>query len=178
MAYPSAIASSFQADPPATVNEAGHRIAELTEPDRSPTAIRTFLKRCGLKRLKTGVLPAKAQPPQSRRNLKKTPGAPRLNEAKAGQRAVFFVDAACLSFMAHSSGLRGVWSASGSRRPAVGNVSTCSARSTRLPTRKAVTIVNSTCINFRSVCELLEKLAARPLGVPITRVMDNARYCR
>lgn len=62
VAHQRTIETHFRACPPATVNEARHRIAELTGLKRSPTAIRTFLKRCGLKRLKTGVLPAKAKP--------------------------------------------------------------------------------------------------------------------
>jgi transposase len=49
--------------PPATINEACVKIAELTGIRRSPTQVRRFLKEhCGVRRLKTGVLPAKADP--------------------------------------------------------------------------------------------------------------------
>jgi transposase len=49
--------------PPATINEACAKIAELTGIRRSPTQIRLFLKKqCGMRHLKTGVLPAKADP--------------------------------------------------------------------------------------------------------------------
>lgn len=64
-----------------------------------------------------------------------------------------------------------------SRRPAADSVSTYSARSMLLPPREAVTVVNSNYIHAKSICELLHKLAALPLGVPITLVLDNARYC-
>lgn len=39
-----------------------------------------------------------------------------------------------------------------------------------------VTVTNDSYINAKSVCELLLKLAALDRGVPITLVLDNARY--
>jgi transposase len=43
-------------------------------------------------------------------------------------------------------------------------------------THELVTVTNDTYINVASVCELLRRLAALELGVPITLVLDNARY--
>ena len=49
--------------PPASINEAIAAIRDLTGLTRSPTQVRLFLKeKCGMKRLKTGTLPAKADP--------------------------------------------------------------------------------------------------------------------
>ena len=47
-------------------------------------------------------------------------------------------------------------------------------------THELITVTNDTYINAQSVCELLRKMAAANLGVPITLVLDNARYqkCR
>ena len=45
-------------------------------------------------------------------------------------------------------------------------------------THGLVTEINATYINSLSVCALLRKVAARSVGVPITLVMDNARYQR
>jgi transposase len=39
-----------------------------------------------------------------------------------------------------------------------------------------VTVTNETYINAESVCQLLRKLVALGLGLPITSVLDNARY--
>lgn len=50
--------------PPATIAEAAHRIEQQTGIRRSPTQVRAFLKRMGLRRLKVGCLPAKADPAQ------------------------------------------------------------------------------------------------------------------
>lgn len=47
-------------------------------------------------------------------------------------------------------------------------------------THELVTVTNDTYINAQSVCELLHKVAALQSGVPVTLVLDNARYqkCR
>jgi len=47
-------------------------------------------------------------------------------------------------------------------------------------THELVVVTNDTYINAQSVCELLRKIAALGLGVPVTLVLDNARYqkCR
>jgi hypothetical protein len=41
-----------------------------------------------------------------------------------------------------------------------------------------ITVTNLSYINAESVCELLRLLAARQLTMPITVVLDNARYQR
>lgn len=43
-------------------------------------------------------------------------------------------------------------------------------------THELVTVTNDTYINAQSVCDLLYKLAALGLNIPITLVLDNARY--
>ena len=43
-------------------------------------------------------------------------------------------------------------------------------------TLELVTVTNDTYINAESVCELLGKIAALALEIPITLVMDNAKY--
>ena len=47
-------------------------------------------------------------------------------------------------------------------------------------TKEVVTVTNETYINAESLCEMLLKLAALGLDLPITLVLDNARYqkCR
>jgi len=43
-------------------------------------------------------------------------------------------------------------------------------------THELVTVTNDAYINAQSVCELLRKVAALGLRVPVTLVLDNARY--
>lgn len=45
-------------------------------------------------------------------------------------------------------------------------------------THEVITVTNFTYINAESVCQLLRKLGALGLQVPITLVLDNARYQR
>jgi transposase len=64
MAYVGDLEEEFLDRPPATIGEAAARIEELTGIKRSPTQVRVFLKKLGLRRLKVGCLPAKADPQQ------------------------------------------------------------------------------------------------------------------
>ncbi len=43
-------------------------------------------------------------------------------------------------------------------------------------THEIMTVTNESYINAESVCQLLDKLAALSLSIPITLVLDNARY--
>ena len=43
-------------------------------------------------------------------------------------------------------------------------------------THEVITVTNDTYINAESVCQLLHKLAALGLNIPMTLVLDNARY--
>ena len=83
----------FQKHPPASAKQAMATIETLTGVRRSPDRIRVFLKHLGMKCRKVGMIPAKADV-EVQEAFKTTPLEPRLEEAKAGQRAVFFGDAA------------------------------------------------------------------------------------
>lgn len=45
-------------------------------------------------------------------------------------------------------------------------------------TKEVIRVTNHTYVTAETVCELLQKIAASGLGVPITLVLDNARYQR
>jgi transposase len=63
VAHQETIAAYLLSHPPASINEAADAIRKLTGLSRSPTQVRLFLReKCGMKRLKTGTLPAKADP--------------------------------------------------------------------------------------------------------------------
>jgi transposase len=101
---------------------------------------------------------------------------PRLDEAVAGGRHVFFVDAAHFVF---GTFLCCLWSlmrifvkaASGRQRFNV-------LGAWNAVTRELVTITNTTVVNTDTMCELLRAVAARELVGPVTLVLDNARYQR
>lgn len=52
----------FRSSPPGSINEAIAQIESLTGIKRSPTQVRKFLKAQGMRCLKTGVIPSKADP--------------------------------------------------------------------------------------------------------------------
>src|SRR5512147_3043090 len=57
--------------PPQTIKEAGAVLETLTGIRRSPTQVRRFLQQLGLKCLKVGLLPAKAEPAEQEAYPKK-----------------------------------------------------------------------------------------------------------
>jgi transposase len=97
---------------------------------------------------------------------------PRLAQA----RAVFFVDAAHFVFGAFVGALwcfARVWIKAPSGRQRFNVLGALNAL-----TQEVITVTHTTYINAESVCQLLHRLAALALSVPITVVLDNARYPR
>ncbi len=176
-AHKTLIRNYFEQHPPANLAEARQKIENLTGVDRSTSQVRIFLKRLGMKCRKTGSLPGKALDEdkiEEQEEFRTQQLEPRLEEAKAGERVVFFVDAA---HFVHGAFLATVWSfvrlfiPTPSGRKRVNVLAALNAVSHEL-----VTVINETYINSASVCLLLEKIKALNLDVPVTLVMDNARY--
>ncbi len=92
-AYRVTIEADFREHPPATISQAIEEIAALTGIKRSPTQVRAFMTSRGMRCLKVGAIPAKVDV-EAQEEYKQKKLEPRLEEAKAGQRAVFFVDSA------------------------------------------------------------------------------------
>jgi len=92
-AHQATLEAYFREHPPASIKQAMATIETLTGIRRSPDRVRLFLKQMGMKCRKVGVIPAKADV-AAQETFKTSALEPRLAEAKTGQRAVFFVDAA------------------------------------------------------------------------------------
>jgi transposase len=93
-----------------------------------------------------------------------------------GERAVFFVDAAHFVFGAFLGYLWcfvRCWVKAPSGRQRFSVLGALNA-----VTHDVITVTTLTYINAQSVCQLLVKLAKLRLQVPITLVLDNARYQR
>lgn len=167
------IEAYFQDNPPANVKEAMAKIEELTGIKRSETQIRHYLKSIGLKRRKIGMLPAKADP-DVQEQFKEEKLEPVLEQAKDGTRKVYFVDAAhfvlapflgflwsfCRLFIRAPAGRK--------RFNVLGALDAI--------THQLITVTNDSYINAQSVCDLLWKLHRLNPNVPITLILDNARY--
>ena len=163
----------FQKNPPGTINEAIEKIEKLTGIRRSPTQVRKFLKAMGMRCLKVGFIPGKAEP-EVQEEYKREKLEPRLSEAKQGKRAVFFVDAAHFvmgAFLGLVWCFERVFIKSPSGRKRFNVLGALNAIN-----HEVITVTNDTYINAESVCQLLHKLAALGLSIPITLILDNARY--
>lgn len=124
---------------------------------------------------KVGLIPAKADPAEQAAYLKQEM-EPRLAQAQAGQRAVFFVDAAhfvLAPFLGFVWSLTRLFIKAPAGRKRFNVLGALNAISHEL-----ITVTNDSYITAASVCQLLHKLAALRLDVPITLFLDNARYQR
>lgn len=172
-----AIRQYLELNPPANVNQAAQQIEKLTGIKRSPSQIRKFLKSIGMRCLKVGAIPAKADPDEQE-EYKRDKLQPRLEEAKRGERAVLFVDAAHFvmgAFLGMIWCFQRIFIKSPSGRKRFNVLGALNAI-----THEVILVTNDSYITAIQVCELLQKLKELRLSIPITLVLDNARYqkCR
>src|SRR5262245_44754975 len=172
----------FWGHPPRSTKEAAKVILEQTGVRRGLTQVRSFLKaHLGLRYRKVSAIPV---PPkktieehareQSRflaQDLE-----PALAEARAGRRAVFFVDAAHFVWAPFLGYLwclvrTFVRSATGRKRYSV-------LGALNAVTHEVTRVCNQGYVTADTACTLLRNLAGAGLRVPITVVLDNARYQR
>ncbi len=177
--YKITLEAYFREKPPRTTCEAQAKIEELTGIKRSPTQVRNFLKAIGMSCRKVGFVPGKAnisEKIEEQEVFKEQKLQPLLQEAKEGKRFVFFVDAAhfvygtflgyiwcfCRLFILSPAG-RKRFNVLGALNPV---------------TNKIITVVNEAYINSQTICQLLYMIAQMNIKVPITIILDNARYQR
>ena len=121
------------------------------------------------------MIPAKADPAVQDAYLD-TELEPRLAEAQAGQRAVFFVDAAhfvLAPFLGFLWSVARLFIQAPCGRQRFNVLAALNA-----VTHELVTVTNDSYITSVQVCELLNKLADLQLQVPISLFLDNAAYQR
>jgi transposase len=170
----------FLKHPPRSAKQAQAVIEQRTGLRRGLSQVRHFLKdRLGLRWRKTGAIPvppsktveehAREQSLFLRDKLE-----PRLEQARRGQRQVYFVDAAHFVFAPF---LGFLWCATrlfvraGSGRKRYNVLGALDA-----VTHGLIRVTNYDYINAESVCALLRAVAGAAVGLPITLVLDNARY--
>jgi len=170
----------FEAHPVRSARQARAVIEQRTGIRRGLTQVRHFLKdRLGLRWRQTGAIPVPpkktiAEHARDQAAFLKGELEPRLQQARKGRGQVYFVDAAHFVFAPF---LGCLWcatrlfvrAASGRRRHNV--LGAFDAVSHRL-----IRVTNDGYINAESVCSLLRSVAGASVGLPITLVLDNARY--
>ena len=170
----------FLKHPVRSAKQARAIIEQQTGVRRGLSQVRHFLKgRLGLRWRKTGAIPV---PPQKtveehareQATYVQEKLGPRLEQARRGRRQVYFVDAAHFVFAPF---LGCLWcaarlfvrAASGRKRYNV-------LGALDAVTHRLVRVTNHDYINAESVCWLVCAVAAASVGLPITLVLDDARY--
>jgi transposase len=169
----SCLRCSFMAAPVANAKQAMARIEAMTGIRLSESQVRRAMNRLGLVLRKAAPIPGKADP-QLQFDFYRTEMLPRLEEASAGKRKVFFVDAAHFVLGAF---LGMIWcfarifirTSPGRQRYSI--LGAVDAHSKQL-----ITVRTTGNIQGAAVCELLELIRKRNPGVPVTVVLDNAPY--
>src|SRR3954454_1242778 len=170
----------FREHPPRSTKQARAIIEQHTGVRRGLSQVRHFLKdHLGLRWRKVGAIPVPpketiAEHAREQSAFLEDKLEPRLKQARQGRRQVYFVDAAHFVFAPF---LGCLWcaarlfvrAASGRKRHNV-------LGALDAVTHRLIRVTNHGYINAESVCTLLRSVAEAAMGLPITLVLDNARY--
>lgn len=167
------ILTSFQNAPPLSTAEAAERIKELTGISRSQQQVRAFMKRHGLKFIKCGHIPAKADN-EKQHNWVETTLKPVITAAQNKEVHLLFCDAAhfvlqpflCSLWCAFRVFIKA--SAGRNRINVLGAVNAI--------TKEVTTLSNTTYITSDTLIQFLKILKEKYADKPIAIVLDNARY--
>ena len=171
--YADSILKSFTDHPPMNTNEAKSRIEIMTGISRCPTQVRAFMKRHGLRYIKTGHIPSKADTEEQRQWVE-TKLKPAIEEAKNEKCHLLFMDAAHFILQPFICSLWCVKrlfikaSAGRNRINVLGAVNAI--------TKEIITLSNTTFINAETIVVFLKQLREFYVDLPIKIVLDNARY--
>jgi transposase len=168
------IKEHFATHPVSTISQACKEVQDLTGVTLKNTQMRSYLKSLDIKWRKVGSVPAKVNI-HAQQQFHDEQLIPKLQEAQAGKRAVYFVDAAHFvmgAFLGFLWCLSRVFVRTPSGRQRFNVLGALNA-----VTKQLEMITNDSYITSIQVCDLLKTLAQRT-ALPITIVLDNARYQR
>jgi transposase len=172
-AFETELFTYFDKHPPRDMKEAALKIHEITGLKRGITQVREYLKSRGLAYRKIGMIPAKADHEKQKAFLENKLN-PCINEAKRGERKVFSVDAAhfvLAPFLGYLWSFTRIFIKAPAGRKRFNVLGALD-----IITHKLITVTNDSYINAQSVCELFENLRQEYTDIPITLILDNARY--
>ena len=171
--HQSSLEEAFRQHPPHSTNEALNRIESMTKIRRSPTRVKAWMKRVGLKYRKIAHLPAKADPEKQAEWLETTLN-PYIVQAQQGLCHLFFMDAAHLVlgvFLCSLWCFVRLFIKSSPGRQRLNILGALNA-----VTKQVDFLTNTTYINAEVIADFLRQLAAKYHDLPIVIVLDNARY--
>lgn len=173
--FETAITHELVENPPATAKEAAAKIYGLTGLKRSPTQVRKFMHKLGLKPLRTAQIPAKANP-EAQEEFLTSELEPRIEKAKRNEQVLLFIDAAHFVWQVY---LGVLWCMNRIFIPAASGRQRINVLGALNPiTKELIKIVNRSYITSETVCDLLRMIADKYKDRVVTVVMDNARYQR
>lgn len=167
------ILKSFTEQPPMSVNEAKARIEDLTTISRSPSQVRSFMKRHGLRYLQTGHIPAKADTIKQQQWVKEKL-EPAIKEAQNKECQLLFMDAAHFvlqPFVCALWCLKRLFIKASAGRNRINVLGVVNA-----VTKEIITFHNTSYINAEIIIAFFQKLRKHYGDVPLKIVLDNARY--
>lgn len=167
------ILKSLTERPPMHTSEAKMRIEELTGISRSPSQVRTFMKRHGFRYIKTGHIPAKADV-EKQQQWVKTTLEPTIKEAQNGECILLFMDAVHLilqPFICAMWCVSRLFIKASAGRNRINILGTVNAI-----TKEIITFSNTTFINAETIVIFLKQLKEHYGNLPLKIVLDNARY--
>lgn len=167
------ILKSFTERPPMSSREAKSRIEELTGISRSPSQVRAFMKRHGLRYIKTGHIPAKADTEKQQQWVRSTL-EPAIEDAQNGKCHLLFMDAAHFVLEPFICALWCVvrlFIKASSGRNRINVLGTVNAI-----TKEVYTMSNTTFITAETIVSFLIQLKQHYGDMPLKIVLDNARY--
>jgi transposase len=173
-AFDDAIKAHFEKNPVSTISQACKEVFDLTGITIKNTQMRAYFKTLGIKWRKVNSIPAKVDI-EAQQKFHDEQLQPRLEEAKAGKRSVYFVDAAHFvmgAFLGFLWCITRVFVRTPSGRQRFNVLGALNA-----VTKTLEMVTNDSYITSIQVCELLKKIA-ESATLPITIVLDNARYQR
>lgn len=170
--YRTKIETHFREHPPTNIKHARQQIKELTGIERSMNRTRLFLKKIGMRPLKTGHVPAKADPVKQRKFVEEVL-QPLVNQAEKGECHLLFMDGVHFVMSAFVTVVwcfNRVFIKSSSGRNRINLLGAINAK-----TREIISVYNESYIKAPTVVELLKIIKSR-YRKQIYLVLDNARY--
>ena len=167
------IETEFRERPPHSVKEASKRISEMTKTVLSLSQIARFLRKIGMKPLKTGTIPAKVDLVKQQLFLDNTLN-PLVQKAKRGDCYLFFMDASHYILSPYTAFLwcfTRVFMRAAAGRNRINVLGALEATSLTLET-----VINTDYINANTIADMLELLYEKYRDKPIYIILDNARY--
>ena len=167
------ILESFTGQPPLSCNEAIDRIKKITGIVRSPSQVRSFMQRHGLRYIKMGHIPAKADSEKQREWVEKKL-KPVIKQASKGECHLLFLDAAHFILQPF---ICAVWCVArlfvkaSSGRNRINVLGAVNAM-----TKEIITCSNTTYITAETIISFLTQLREHYGELPLKIVLDNARY--